>query len=900
MISSCLRAFESLRFSFLDKPKGSKARRVLAIATVFLFASFSAFPESPQENWADKTLKNLSLRDRIAQLVQIRVSGKFLNRRSAEFDAIRDQIKQNHVGGVVLFAGNVYESAILLNDLQSISRLPLLVAADFERGASFRIADTTSFAWTMALGATNSEQFAYQQGLATARESRALGVHWIFAPVLDVNNNPRNPVINIRSFGEDPDLVSRLGSAFIRGARSGGVLTTAKHFPGHGDTATDSHLRLAVVQSDMARLQSVELAPFKSAIEAGVDSIMTAHVSVPKVTGEPQTPATLSSKILNDLLRNSLNFKGLVVTDALEMGGITNTYWCGLAAVRAIQAGSDILLLPADPTVAINEVVRAVKRGDIPESRINESVRKVLRAKSRLKLHQTRMIPISGIGEIIASPQNLELAQNIADHSITVLKDQAKLLPIDPTGYPKILSLVLTPDLESEPGAVFQAEMRRRFPFIETLWGNARISDEFVSVIEKAVSESDLIVFSTLGRLVSGRNSEAMPAIQRKIFDKLMASRKPLIWMSFGNPYIVQSATQVGTYACAFSYSDVSQIAAAKALAGEIEITGRMPVSIPGYSKAGDGLAIPKLDMVLKSIAATESGPLKSGIEKAGQLLETHVQAGTFPGAQLVVGYKGRIILNFAIGRIAPSGVARMTSPETVYDLASLSAVVGLSSAVMMAAESKSLILDAPVLDYVPEMKEKDIGKLNLSDLWKASANKESSPVSAAAGNRNLLMTIVNRATATPLERLLTERLFKPLGMSSTFYKPPQNYRGEIAYSGESTGERLFCSAQDLALFAQMLLNRGIYAHRRYLRPETVDRISGRHSPWFKPSDSDWAGKLFSPGAFGHNGETGSMLWIDPSRKLFIVLLANGRPDNGRISEAQRNICESILSSIPE
>ena len=233
--------------------------------------------DAPDQSWVDQTLAGLSLREKIGQLIQIRVRGKFLNRQSPEFQALKETIQQCRVGGVVLFAGNIYESTVLLNELQFISDLPLLVSADFERGASFRIEDTTSFPWTMAIGATGSEEFAYQEGMITAQESRALGVHWLFAPVMDVNNNPENPVINIRSFGEDPQLVARLGSAFIRGARAGGVLTTAKHFPGHGDTATDTHIGLAVVPSDLDRLNSVELVPFRSAIEAGVDAIMTAH-----------------------------------------------------------------------------------------------------------------------------------------------------------------------------------------------------------------------------------------------------------------------------------------------------------------------------------------------------------------------------------------------------------------------------------------------------------------------------------------------------------------------------------------------------------------------------------------------------------------------------------------------
>jgi len=584
--------------------KLSKARICCFLSAVlFLSLAFGSSKESGTI-WKEKILKSLSLREKIGQLVQIRVPGKFLNRNSPEFLALTEQIRENHVGGVVLFAGNVYESAILLNELQVLSKVPLLVAADFERGLSFRVADTTSFPWTMAVGATGSEQYSYEQGLIAGQEARALGVHWIFAPVVDVNNNPDNPVINIRSFGEDPKLVARLGAAFIRGAKKAGVLTTAKHFPGHGNTGADSHLGLAVVDSGLKQLQAVEFIPFESAIESGVDSIMTAHVAVPNVTDSPDTPATLSSKILTDLLRNKLNFTGLVVTDALEMGGITNTYWGGQAAIRAIQAGADVLLLPPDAAVAINEVERAVRRGDISEKRIDESVRKLLSAKTRMGLHQKRTVPLGQIREIVASPHSLRLAQEIADRSITLVKDDQRLLPMNPLNDSRLLSIVLTSDLDSSPGAVFQAELRKRFLSVRTAWGNAGTSDELMASIDKVISESDAVVCASFARLSSGQDTIAIPQNQQTIVKKLAASGKPLVWVAFGNPYILRLAPEAGTYLCTFSYSDVSQIAAAKALAGEIGITGKMPVSIPTYSKVGDGLQVPKLQMVLNEDAS--------------------------------------------------------------------------------------------------------------------------------------------------------------------------------------------------------------------------------------------------------------------------------------------------------
>jgi beta-glucosidase-like glycosyl hydrolase/CubicO group peptidase (beta-lactamase class C family) len=861
----------------------------MVVFALFLLSIAAVFPQESDKAWADRILKNLSLPEKIGQLVQVRVPGRFLNRQGPEFKAIRDLIQKNRVGGVVLFAGNVYESAILLNELQRISKLPLLVSSDFERGAAFRIEDTTSFPWTMAVGASGSEEYAFQQGLVTAQESRALGVHWIFAPVLDVNNNPENPVINIRSYGEDPQLVARLGSAFIRGARKGGVLTTAKHFPGHGDTATDSHLGLAVVHSDMDRLQSVEFAPFRSAIVAGVDSVMTAHVAVPEVTGDNEAPATLSPEILTSLLRDNLKFNGLIVTDALEMGGITNRYWCGVAAVRAIQAGADVLLLPPDAMVAINEVERAVKRGDIPASRVDDSVRRILLIKSRLGLRQRRLVSINRISETVSSPQNMKLAQDIADHSITVIKDEQHLLPLNPAGDPKLLSLVLDSGLESSPAPVFQAEMRQRFPSIRTAWANARVSDEVLEEIERDISRSDVIVCSTLVRLASGQDASQIPRSHRAIFRKLLASNKPLIWISFGNPYVLPLAPNVGTYICAFSYSGVSQAAAAKALTGEIAVTGKMPVSIPGYARAGDGIQIPKLEMILKDAVPGAPDPPANAFEKTTQLLTSLVDDQVFQRAEILVGYKGAIALKYA------AGVTR----DAVYDLASLS-TIAVASGAMLAADSGRLIPDAPVQDYVPEFKG-EVSKSSVQDLLALLASRPEAETAEDKSRQGLLTEIISRVSAFPFQRFLDTRLFEPLGMKCTLAPPPESVRGNAGSSATAGSMVLFCSAHDLAVLAQMLLNRGIYDHRRYLKADTISKFTGRQGPWSKPSNTDWTGRWLSSSAFGYSSANGSSLWIDPARQLFLVFLTSAPLSavrDGRITEAQEKIFSSAMAEL--
>jgi beta-N-acetylhexosaminidase len=890
----------------------------------------------PDRAWVAATLKNLSLRDKIAQLIHIRTQGKFLNRQDPEFVALAKEVKEAHVGGVVLFAGNVYESAELLNDLQSMSELPLIVAADFERGASFRIADTTSFPWTMAIGATGSEEFAFQEGEITAKEARAMGVHWIFAPTVDVNSNSDNPVINIRSFGEDPQMVARLGAAFIRGARSQGALTTAKHFPGHGDTATDSHIGLPVISADMDRLEAVELTPFRSAISAGVDAIMTAHIAVPRLTGDPLIPATLSSRILGDLLRKSLEFAGLVVTDALEMGAITNRYWSGLVAVKALQAGADALLLPLDVNVAINEVERAVKRGDLAEAQIDDSAEKILMAKSRLGLQLERTVPIENIGETVSSPEHRMLAQKMADRSITLVRDDRHLLPINPVNPPDVFSLVLASDTDSAPASVFQAGLRRRFPDIQTAAFDTRAPENLLSSAYRKALASDIIILSTVVRIASGKANLAIPDSHKALIEKLAAARKPIVWIAFGNPYVLRLAPKIGTYLCAFSYADVSQSAAAKAISGEIPVSGKMPVSIPNYCKAGAGIQAPALDMILKPASPESAGLPRSSFADAKKYLEASLTEKIFPGASLLVGYRSAIVLDTAAGNFSEAQESQPASGDTVYALDSLSETIGAVTAAMMLTDSAHLILDEPVRDYLPEFQGEKKDQVRVIDLLTQSAGLSRSippydenqpyekifetlcaaPLAGVPGKQGeysplgelMIREIVARAAGISLDGFLAEKLFEPLGMKSTAMKQSPGYP-EWMPAGTWAPPELFSSTHDLALCAQMLLNRGIYGHRRYLSSDIVARFTSNQGlagkpqglGWIKPSPSDWTGKCFSSSAFGLSSQTGNLLWIDPKSQLFVVFLTSGPyplVERPRVENTHRAIIEAISSEL--
>jgi beta-N-acetylhexosaminidase len=910
-------AFESVHFDFLFtmtffRPKAAESIIFFTVCILLFLGAVSMLPsldsgeseyriDPPDQAWVDKTLAEMTLREKIGQLIQVRVYGKFLNQQDETFKDLKEKIAQYHIGGVVLYAGNIYESAILLNELQSCSKVPLLVSADFERGASFRIEDTTSFPWNMAVGATGNEEFAYEQGMITARESRALGVHWLFAPVVDVNNNPDNPVINIRSYGEDPQLVARLGSAFIRGARAGGTLTTAKHFPGHGDTATDTHIGLAVVPSDIERLDSVELVPFKSAIEAGVDAVMTAHVAVPEVAENPAVPATLSKEILTDLLRHKLQFDGIVITDALEMGGIRNKYWSGLAAVRAFQAGADVIMLPTNVAAAVNEIERAFEMGLIPVERIDASVTRILRAKSSLGLHRNRTVSIDRLEDIVASPENEAFAQKIADHSITVVKNDDSLLPVNPVDNPMIFSLVLDSGLATDPGEIFQSEMREVYPSLLTEWANARVSEDQIDRIMKYAEHSDLIVCATFARVASGRNIISIPEGQQEIIEKLLKTKKPFVWIAFGNPYVLERFPKVGTYLCTFSYSDVSQHAAVKAISGAIPVTGKMPVSIPKYAAVGDVLEIPRLEMVLEPLPNDIADSLSDTLENTSQIILSYGKSGTFSETQIIVGYKGSTILDTAYRKEQLHTDSENDTSSSFLSNNWVSGNYGAILAAMLTAESGSLLLNVPIQDYLPEYRDTELGKTTVSDILANISGTSRIIPEKEIFNRQLIEDTVSRASGFlrfPITHIIAEGLLLPLGLRPD-ESPPSIYE-------DPNSRMMRCTGRDLAVFSQMLLNNGIYNHQRIFKPDTITMFTrsrgntARALGWMKPDKNDWTGRLFSRGSFGLMDDKGNFLWIDPQKQLFIVLeiLTDKQAEDTAIEEAYEKIAQSIMDGI--
>ena len=577
------------------------------------------------EKWAQKTLKKLSLEEKIGQLFMVWVRAEFLNVNSPEYLQLRDTMSKYHVGSFAmtvpweppfLYRSEPYEAAELLNRLQQDSKLPLLFAADFERGVTMRLRGSTPFPHAMAFGAAGKEDYAKAFGRITAEEVRAVGVHWNFFPDADVNSNPANPIINTRSFGEDPGRVGDLVAAYIRGARAGGMMTTAKHFPGHGDTATDSHLGVAQVTGDRARLNSVELPPFRKAIEAGVDSVMVAHVTVPALESDPNRVATTSPAIVTDLLKHELGFQGIVVTDALDMAGLTRLYAAniGRAAVDAFKAGNDLLLIPADLEASYNAVLEAARGGEIPPAQIDASVLKLLKAKAALGLNKARLVDVNALPEIIGKPENLALGQQIADDAVTLVRDNGKLLPLKQSGtvksglpyqqvgkcttgwWPWCSLKMYAPSL----AVPWNERVKARVPDANVIYVDPRIATAMADEILKAVDQAESVIAAvyvvpTAGKAIAGANgptnsvalNDASGALLQAILDHA-AARTAVVAM--GNPYVAQDFPAIQNYLCTFSNAGISEISAVKALFGEAAIHGHLPVSIPNIAQRGAGI----------------------------------------------------------------------------------------------------------------------------------------------------------------------------------------------------------------------------------------------------------------------------------------------------------------------
>ena len=930
---------------------------------------------SEASKWAQATLHKMSVDEKIGQLLFTTYHGSFTPTDAAAYVQMMHDVNDLHCGGFInitqgsplgIVKSQVYPTAVLINQLQAKSKLPLLIGADFERGTGMRLDEGTSFPTAMALAAGGNTADAYTMGKITALEARAVGIQWIYAPVSDVNNNPGNPIINTRSFGEDPARVAEYVSAFVRGVEENGGLATAKHFPGHGDTASDSHIDLPVIHANRERLDRLELVPFRAAISAGVGSIMTGHLSVPSLEPDPNTPATLSSHILTGLLRDELHFQGLVVTDAMDMGGITVRYAPGEAAVRAVLAGADALLMPPVPDAAFEGLQAAVRSGRISIERLDASVRRILEAKANLGLDKNRQVDLNAINQKLGSVAWQAEAQEISDRGVTLLRDTQHLLPLDGTKPSRALLVAFYADPEPYPGEDLERELKSRFDSVTTLRADTRFINADTLKLPSP-DTYDVALLALFVRVSDRKGNVDVPSEQAAFADRIYQSGKPVVTLGFGSPYLIERFPQAQTWLAAFGISDVAQISIARALFAQIPVRGHLPVTIPGVDmKAGFGVELAANPMTVQPMDVRGEALL----QPAFTVIENAVADKAFPGATLAVGYRGRVAIH-AFGNLSYEGNAPAVDVRTLYDIASLTKVVVTTTLAAKLVEGDfpvPLDLDAKVERYLPEW----VASANGQDLewrhkvtvrhllthtaglppfkeyWRTSKSKQEtvSRIFAEAldyepGTKEvysdlgiiLMAEIIERLTGRTLDDLAKAHIFSPLGMKDTMYRPAKNLwpgiaptefdrnlrhrlvQGEVhdenafTMGGVSGHAGVFSTAPDLAAFCQMLLNGGVYAHHRVLKRATIAQFTEpqplsngtRTLGWVVPTEGSSSGHYFSAHSFGHTGFTGTSIWIDPDRQLFVVLLTNRvnpTRENQKIAQVRPALHDAVMQAL--
>jgi beta-N-acetylhexosaminidase len=576
----------------------ASARRLLGPATPGASTPLAA----ADQRWVDHTLSSLTLREKIGQLMMPWVAGDYVAVGSAEFEQVRKWVQDDGVGGLVISIGLPLSYAAKLNELQVRSKVPLLVASDMENGPGMRMGNIyalpsllsqgggTVFPPVMALGAAGSSDLAFKLGQVLGSEARAVGVHMVFGPVLDVNSNPLNPIINTRSFGENPELVSRLATAYIRGARSKGLMSTGKHFPGHGDTDVDSHLDLPTIRADRARLDSVDLPPFRAAVGEEIDGIMTAHIAVVGVEGASAGPATLSRGFMSGILRDEMHFGGVLFTDAMTMGGVARRYGATEPLIMALEAGADVLLMPRDIPEAIETVLTAVKSGRLNESRIDSSVRRILTAKARAGLRQGRLVDLNAVDRIVDIPEHTATAEEVASRSITLAQDRMNIVPLVRDSTKRVLVITYAEPTDLVAGTTFNSLVAERIRGAEVARVDGRTTDAEYAALGARTDSADVILVSAY---VSPREFSGTVGAQAgfsHFVEKIALSGKPIIVLSFGSPYLLNAFPSVSSYLLAWGGSPISQRAAALAVLGEREINGRLPISLPPALPFGAGI----------------------------------------------------------------------------------------------------------------------------------------------------------------------------------------------------------------------------------------------------------------------------------------------------------------------
>lgn len=853
-----------------------KMKNIIYSIILFLI-TFSCSPPASieiKQSWAEQTLQELSLREKISQMLIYQMHLNFRNNENEQWQEILKLVESDGIGGIHLWSGNTGLSISMLNELQRKSKVPILVDMDIERGLEQRFPEGTPVPPAMALAASNYLANAYDAGRIVGLEGRSVGVHWNLAPVVDVNNNPENPIINVRAFSDDPQMVADFAGAYIKGLHSAGMLATAKHFPGHGDTQTDSHLSLAQIPSDSSRLWSVELAPYKAVIDAGVDAVMVSHLIAPDYQPDSYTPASLSKFWIQDILRGKLGFEGAIVTDAFNMGGVTNGFSADYALIEAVNAGCDIIIHNHDYKEAIDVIEKAVLNGIISEKRIDEAALQMLRLKEKVGLNHSKIVNFKTMQRMLGLNESKIISQKIANQSIVLVKNDNSIIPLKFQN--NILQVIDIYDKPFSHGQSIATKelIKNRIP-IRSFAIDESDNTDYLKSIHNQIAKDNMIILNVFTKPDAKKGTVGLTTNQINFINEIIENFENIILISYGNPYLIQSFSDIPVYVCAWYDQEYLQVAAANAIFGKGNFNGKLPIEIPGVAERSTGISIENTFKPLKSNWKPPAAILKrvlpyevnADIRAIKSLLAEAVADSAFPGGVLLAAKDGKIFIEKAFGYYTYAKKIPM-STGSIFDLASITKVVTTTSAIMKLYDDGKIRLNDPIGKYIPEfvdnnLKDADIRKsITVKHLLTHTAglppfklfyqiegdyNDRMSTVyltelEYTPGEKCvysdigfiLLGKIVERVSEKPLDEFVEENIFKPLGMNDTYYTPdssklkrivPTEYNNQekefikghvhdenaYAFGGISGHAGLFSTAHDLAIFAQMMLNGGAY-----------------------------------------------------------------------------------------
>lgn len=847
---------------------------------------YSTVDEKAMSQWVDSVFDAMSYDERIGQLFMVIAKPESDNRNMQRLMRYINEIK---IGGVLFHKGDPITQAEVTNRLQKVSRLPLLVSLDGEWGLSMRLSGTTRFPKNMMLGAIENNQLIEEYGKEVGRQCREMGIHINFAPDMDVNSNVDNPVIGLRSFGEDPDAVAEKGIAYARGLERTGIISVAKHFPGHGDTSEDSHETLPVVRHSRSRLDSVELLPFKRYINSGFAGMMTGHLYVPTLDRE-HTPTSLSRKVVTDLLRKELGFEGLCFTDALAMKG-ASAKKSDNPSVKALLAGNDILLAPAAPINDFTAIKEAIDEGILDLEEIEAKCLKILKYKYIVGLNQYRPIQVKGLSGRLNSPHASWMAAKLNEEAITLLKNEDEVIPVKRLDKTKIAALSIGDGVGNE----FQA-MLNQYDTVACFSIGRNSTAAQVQQVYNQLAKYDLII--------CGIHTIRIP---ESLALRQLAAKKEVILSFFTLPYAckeykatIQKAKGV---VLAYEGTPLAMEYAAQAIFGGIGIKGKLPVSIPGLYYSGTGIFTDKTRLGYHE--PEEVGVNAARLDEIDEIVRQGLEAKAYPGCQVLVAKDGVVVYNKSFGYFDFDGKQEVTE-SAVYDLASASKASGTLLAVMKAYDDKKFTLNSKISDFIPELKEsnkKDLAikellyhqsgvvptilfyksaeghtatapgpgyqtevarHMYVSDLFKDTIVRDIKESRLGARGKYLyscvnfilLKLMVENQMKRPMDQLLQDDFYSRLGAWHTAYNPlrrmdtlaivpteqdnflrHQLVRGYVhdesaAYQGGVSGNAgLFSNANDLAKVLQLFLNQGVYGGERYLSMETSRLFTQSKSP---------------------------------------------------------------------